>query len=107
MSEPEKEADALVELRGHTLIVTLNRPQARNALSTEMLSIMVEAWDRVDKPAAVAAHRAIQDVDVTGLSDAQLADHVDRCAAHTTESAYLHHKYTMAACLPVGRLVAG
>ena len=42
------EADALVEQRGHTLIVTLNRPHARNALSTEMMEIMVEAWDRVD-----------------------------------------------------------
>ena len=48
MSESEKEPDALVEQRNHTLIVTLNRPQARNALSSEMLSIMVEAWDRVD-----------------------------------------------------------
>src|ERR1700753_980366 len=42
------EAHALVEQRGHTLIVTLNRPHARNALSTEMMEIMVQAWDRVD-----------------------------------------------------------
>jgi len=48
VSESEKKADALIEQRGHTLILTLNRPEARNALSTEMLSIMVEAWDRVD-----------------------------------------------------------
>ena len=48
MSESDKNADALIELRGHTLILTLNRPEARNALSTEMLSIMVAAWDRVD-----------------------------------------------------------
>ena len=48
MIDAEKEPDALVEQRGHTLIVTLNRPEARNALSTEMLSIMVDAWDRVD-----------------------------------------------------------
>ena len=48
MSEPEKGPDALIEQRGHTLVLTLNRPEARNALSTEMLSIMVEAWDRVD-----------------------------------------------------------
>src|SRR3978361_704902 len=41
------EADALVEQRGHTLIVTLNRPHARNALSTEMMPIMVEASERV------------------------------------------------------------
>ncbi|EUA51870.1 enoyl-CoA hydratase/isomerase family protein [Mycobacterium xenopi 3993] len=43
-----KEPDALVEQRGHTLIVTLNRPAARNALSSEMMAIMVEAWDRID-----------------------------------------------------------
>jgi enoyl-CoA hydratase len=42
------EPDALVEQRGHTLIVTLNRPAARNALSTEMMQIMVASWDRVD-----------------------------------------------------------
>jgi enoyl-CoA hydratase len=40
---------ALVEQRGHTLIVTMNRPEARNALSGEMIGIMVEAWDRVDE----------------------------------------------------------
>lgn len=38
----------LVEQRGHVLIVTLNRPEARNALSGEMMAIMTEAWDRVD-----------------------------------------------------------
>ncbi|MDT5160653.1 MAG: enoyl-CoA hydratase, partial [Mycobacterium sp.] len=36
----EKGPDAIIEQRGHTLILTLNRPEARNALSTEMLSIM-------------------------------------------------------------------
>lgn len=48
VSEAVSEPDALVEQRGHTLVVTLNRPAARNALSGEMLRIMVEAWDRVD-----------------------------------------------------------
>ncbi|HEY9313848.1 crotonase/enoyl-CoA hydratase family protein [Williamsia sp.] len=38
----------LVEKRGHTLIVTMNRPEARNALSSDMLAIMNEAWDQVD-----------------------------------------------------------
>ena len=47
-SSKRKRTDAIIEQRGHTLILTLNRPEARNALSTEMLSIMVEAWDRVD-----------------------------------------------------------
>ena len=45
---PVSDPHALIEQRGHTLILTLNRPEARNALSTEMLATMVEAWDRVD-----------------------------------------------------------
>jgi enoyl-CoA hydratase len=40
---------ALVEQRGPILIVTMNRPRVRNALSAEMLAIMREAWDRVDQ----------------------------------------------------------
>jgi enoyl-CoA hydratase len=39
---------ALIEQRGHVLIVTMNRPQARNAFSSAMLALMREAWDRVD-----------------------------------------------------------
>src|SRR5262249_45106393 len=45
MTEPPH---ALVEGRGHALILTLNRPRARNALSGQMLAIMRQAWDDVD-----------------------------------------------------------
>ena len=38
----------LVEQTGHVLVVTMNRPEARNALSGPMMEIMREAWDRVD-----------------------------------------------------------
>jgi enoyl-CoA hydratase len=40
--------DCLVEKRDHVLIVTMNRPQSRNALSGEMMAIMRDAWDQVD-----------------------------------------------------------
>ncbi|MEU7907141.1 crotonase/enoyl-CoA hydratase family protein [Actinoplanes sp. NPDC049118] len=47
--ETEVEAPhALVERRGPILVVTMNRPRVRNALSTEMLGILRDAWDRVD-----------------------------------------------------------
>jgi enoyl-CoA hydratase len=36
------------ELRGHVLVVTMNRPEAKNALSPEMLVGMADAWDRID-----------------------------------------------------------
>ncbi|ONI70751.1 enoyl-CoA hydratase [Actinosynnema sp. ALI-1.44] len=47
--------DCLVERQGHVLIVTMNRPDARNALSAEMMSIMRDAWDEVDKDDAIRA----------------------------------------------------
>ncbi len=40
--------EAIVERDGHTLIVTMNRPEARNALSAEMMQTMSEAWDEVN-----------------------------------------------------------
>ena len=40
--------DAVIEQRGHVLIVTMNRPEARNALSPSMMALMRQAWDRVD-----------------------------------------------------------
>src|SRR3954465_10492273 len=40
---------ALVEQVDHTLVVTMNRPEKRNALSGEMLAIMSDAWDRVNE----------------------------------------------------------
>ncbi|QWF76911.1 crotonase/enoyl-CoA hydratase family protein [Amycolatopsis sp. CA-230715] len=51
MAEPH----ALVRQEGHTLVVTMNRPEARNALTGEMLGIMVEAWDRVDEDPEIRA----------------------------------------------------
>lgn len=41
--------DLLVEQRGHILIVTLNRPEARNAFSASMLKGAHDAWHRLDE----------------------------------------------------------
>jgi enoyl-CoA hydratase len=45
----------LTEQRGAVLIVTMNRPEKRNALSGPMLAGMREAWDRVDGDPGVRA----------------------------------------------------
>jgi enoyl-CoA hydratase/carnithine racemase len=39
---------ALVERDGHVLIVTMNRPEVRNALSRSMMDLLQQAWDQVD-----------------------------------------------------------
>jgi len=46
--DTEEAPHALVERRGSVLIVTMNRPHARNALSGPMLRILREAWDEAD-----------------------------------------------------------
>ncbi len=38
----------LVEQVGHTLVVTMNRPEAKNALSSAMLVGMLDAWERLN-----------------------------------------------------------
>jgi enoyl-CoA hydratase len=49
MAEPH----LLTERRGHVLIVTMNRPEARNALSSEMLARMYDAWVELDTDPAL------------------------------------------------------
>ena len=44
-------AHALVEREGPVLVVTMNRPEAKNALSPEMLWRMYEAWRLLDRDA--------------------------------------------------------
>jgi enoyl-CoA hydratase len=48
-------SDALVEQRDHVLIVTMNRPEARNALTGPMLALMQQAWDQVDADPSIRA----------------------------------------------------
>jgi enoyl-CoA hydratase len=46
---------ALVERQGPVLIVTMNRPDKRNALSGPMMAIMREAWNEVDANPGIRA----------------------------------------------------
>jgi enoyl-CoA hydratase len=45
---PAHSPHCLVEQRGAVLVVTMNRPEARNALTAEMMAGMKAAWDQVD-----------------------------------------------------------
>src|SRR4051812_34434042 len=54
MTTPEDQ-HCLVEKRGHVLIVTMNRPEARNALSGPMLAGMTAAWNQVDEDPEIRA----------------------------------------------------
>ncbi|MDX6217564.1 MAG: enoyl-CoA hydratase, partial [Frankiales bacterium] len=60
MSAPEH---LLTEKVGHTLVCTMNRPEAKNAFSPNMLSRMLEAWETAD------ADDDIRVVILTGSAD--------------------------------------
>src|SRR3954469_18949967 len=49
MTVTPEDQHCLVDERGPVLIVTMNRPEAKNALSGPMLAGMTAAWNRVDE----------------------------------------------------------
>jgi enoyl-CoA hydratase len=48
MSQAGREGHLLTERDGHVLVVTMNRPDRRNALSLEMMQGMSHAWDEAN-----------------------------------------------------------
>ena len=48
MSQGGREGHLLTEREGHVLVVTMNRPDRRNALSLEMMQGMSDAWDEAN-----------------------------------------------------------
>ncbi len=82
-TSPEPQAPhALVERHGSILIVTMNRPHVRNALSGPMMALMRQAWDQAD------ADPGIRVAVLTGAGGAFCAgaDLVAMTASHPGES---------------------
>ena len=53
----------LVDRQGPTMVVTMNRPERRNALSLDMIVRMADAWDAAD------ADDSVRSVILTGAED--------------------------------------
>jgi phosphohistidine swiveling domain-containing protein len=63
-------------------------------------------WERSVKPAAIAAHRALQSIDPALLSRDDLLTHLEQCREHQQRMIYQHHSFNCAALLPVGDFMA-
>ena len=63
-------------------------------------------WDETCKPASIARHRALQQVDPAALSDAGLADCLRECRDHHGAMQAQHMRFTAAAMLPTGDFLA-
>jgi enoyl-CoA hydratase len=76
------------EVVGHTAIVTMNRPEAKNALSLPMLVGMVDAWDEIDANDDIrcailtgAGGTFCSGMDLKSMSDPANAKYAERMAA--------------------------
>ncbi len=65
----------------------------------------VRIWDEERKPASIAGHRELADVDLRGLDTEGLRDHLHRCIEHLGEMWCQHHHFNAMAMLPVGDFI--
>ncbi len=63
-------------------------------------------WDEVVKPASIATHREIQEVDPDALSDDELSAYLTRCHEHHAAMITQHMRFTAAAMIPTGDFLA-
>jgi len=75
--------------------------RAEAALAGKVWRDVIAAWDAEAKPAALATHRALGDVDLPSLDDAALVDHLRRCVEHSRAMVAQHHRHNSSAMLPV------
>jgi len=75
---------------------------ATNAFETKLWRQDLDEWDNNAKPASIAKHRSFGDVDLGGLNADELSDHIQNVADHVSAMVYQHHRFNMAALLPVG-----
>jgi len=63
-------------------------------------------WNEVCKPESIKTHRELQSVDPDALSDAELVEYLGRCRDRHMEMIYQHMRFTGAAMICVGDLLA-
>ncbi|MBI2764748.1 MAG: hypothetical protein HYX53_02425 [Chloroflexi bacterium] len=80
--------------------------RAEEAISKKLWREQLRDWDENRKPAAIAAHRAIQAVDPDTLSDADLAAYLTRCRDHHAAMIVQHMRFTAGAVIPTGDFLA-
>jgi pyruvate,water dikinase len=80
--------------------------RAEEVWQQKLWRAQLEEWDQTAKPAAVKTHRELQAVEPEALSDEELAAYLSRCRDHHSQMIYQHMRFTGAAILSVGDLLA-
>ena len=80
--------------------------RAEEVFANRLWRDQLREWDEVAKPASIQKHRELQAIDPEQLSDAELSEYIGRCAQHHRDMLFQHFRFTGAAIVPVGDLLA-
>lgn len=80
--------------------------RAEQVYAQKLWREQLREWDAQRKPAAIAAHRALQRIDPDTLSDAELVAYLRRCRDHHAAMITQHMSLTAGAMLPTGDFLA-
>jgi rifampicin phosphotransferase len=80
--------------------------RAEEVFEQKLWREQLREWDEAAKPAAIKTHRALQSVDPEALSDPDLLAYLTKCRDHHAQMIYQHMRFTGAAMLSVGDLLA-
>jgi phosphohistidine swiveling domain-containing protein len=80
--------------------------RADEVFEQKLWRAQLREWDETAKPASIKAHRELQAVEPDALSDSDLAEYLTRCRDHHQQMIYQHMRFTGAAMLPIGDLLA-
>ena len=80
--------------------------RAEEVFANKLWREQLQEWDETFKPASIKTHRELQSIDPDALSDAELAEYLARCRDHHIEMIYQHMRFTGAAMIAIGDLLA-
>ncbi len=80
--------------------------RAEEVFAGKLWRDQLREWDETFKPASIRKHRELQSVDPDQLSDEELVEYLERCREHHVEMIYQHMRYTGAAMVCIGDLLA-
>jgi rifampicin phosphotransferase len=80
--------------------------RAEEVFERKLWREQLREWDEAAKPAAIRTHRELQSVDPGALSGPELSAYLTRCHDHHAQMIYQHMRFTGAAMVSVGDLLA-
>jgi pyruvate,water dikinase len=80
--------------------------RAAEAFERRLWRDQLHEWEDSVKPASIKVHRDLQSVDPDALSDEDLSEYLSQCRNHHADMITQHMRFTGAAMLPIGDLIA-